>query len=40
MVTQRTEIRVINSQVTIPYKVLLKIALTYSETQDDTIQEK
>lgn len=40
MVIQSTEIRVINSQITIPHKLPLKIVLTYSETQDETIQKR
>jgi len=40
MVTQGIEIRTINTQVTTPHKLLLKIILTYSETQDETIQER
>jgi hypothetical protein len=40
IVIQGTEIRVINSQVTIPHKLLLKIVVTYSETQDETIKER
>jgi len=40
MVTQGTEITVINSQATIPHKLLPRIVLTYSETRDETIQER